>query len=67
MAEGNPPNKSLIEVFAVREVGDDEPLGKPIMDSWELLSLSGDGFELRFNFTEPLMISGGDEPDMLLI
>ena len=37
------------------------------MDNWELLSLDSDGFELQLNFTNPLQISSGEEPDLLLI
>ena len=37
------------------------------MDGWELMSLSADGFDLMMNFTDPLRISSGDEPDLLLI
>lgn len=42
-------------------------MSAPIMDSWELVSLDGDGFELSFNFSNPLTISNGDEPDILLV
>ena len=41
--------------------------GLAIMDGWELISLSSDGFELAVNFTDPLRISAGEEPDLLLI
>ena len=37
------------------------------MKGWELISLDGDGFELQLNFTDPLFISSGAEPDLLLI
>ena len=37
------------------------------MDGWELLSLGSEGFEIRLNFTDPIQISSGDEPDLLLI
>ena len=37
------------------------------MDGWELLSLGPEGFEIRLNFTNPIMISSGDDPDLLLI
>ena len=58
-------------MFAVKEqVPDDDEIaepGLPIMDGWELMSLTGDGFELKLNFSEPLRISGGDVPDLLLV
>ena len=37
------------------------------MDGWELKWLDGNGFELQLNFTNPLLISSDDEPDLLLI
>ena len=37
------------------------------MDGWELISLSAEGFDLTVNFTDPLRISAGEEPDLLLI
>ena len=39
----------------------------PIMDGWELISLTGEGFDLKMNFTDPLRVSAGEEPDLLLI
>ena len=58
-------------MFAVKE-GDSEEeessvIGDPIMDSWELISLNSDGFELRLNFTNPLQVSAGEYPDLLLV
>ena len=58
-------------MFAVKE-GDseeDEPtvIGDPIMDNWELISINSDGFELKLNFTNPLQVSAGEEPDLLLV
>ena len=37
------------------------------MDGWELISLSAEGFDLTVNFTDPLRISAGEEPDLLFI
>ena len=37
------------------------------MDAWELLSIDSNGFELQLNFTNPLQVSAGEEPDLLLI
>ena len=37
------------------------------MDGWDLIRLDGDGFELQLNFTNPILISADDEPDILLI
>ena len=41
--------------------------GMPIMAGWELISLSSEGLSLKLDFTDPIMISGGDDPDLLLI
>ena len=55
-------------MFAVKEEGgDDADLGEPIMDGWDLLSFGPDGIDFRLNFTNPIYISTGDEPDLLLI
>ena len=68
LADGEPPDQSLISVFAVKEVeGEDDELSDPIMDGWELLSIGPEGFEIKMNFTSPVAISSGDEPDLLLI
>ena len=37
------------------------------MKGWELLSLDSSGFEIQLNFTSPLQVSAGEEPDLLLI
>ena len=72
LANGEAPDeKTLIQVYAVKDyiVDEDEiaDAGLPIMDGWALVSLSEDGFDLTMNFTDPLRISAGDEPDLLLI
>ena len=69
---GVAPEKSIVQVFAVNGyIEDEDDLANagllPIMDGWELISLSADGFDLSVNFTDPLRISAGDEPDLLLI
>ena len=68
LADGLPPDQSLISVFAVKEEeGEEDELSDPIMDGWELLSIGPEGFEIRLNFTNPVAISSSDEPDLLLI
>ena len=71
LANGEPPIDNLIQVFAVKEGEEDEDdptlLSGPMMDNWELISLDSEGFELKLNFTNPLQISAGEEPDLLLI
>ena len=67
MAAGEAPEESLISVFAVKEEGDEASSGEAVMDGWELKSLTSEGFELQLNFTSPIKLSNGDEPDLLLI
>ena len=66
-----PEEKILIQVYAVKDYIPDEDeiadVGLPIMDGWALVSLTADGFDLDLNFTDPLRVSSGDEPDLLLI
>ena len=66
MADGQAPLQSLIQVFAVKENSLDE-VSAPLMDGWNLVSLDSNGFELQLNFTNPIMISADDEPDLLLL
>jgi len=54
-------------VFAVKEEAGDDDLGEPIMDGWDLLGFGPNGIDFRLNFTKPIYISTGDEPDLLLI
>ena len=58
-------------MFAVKDYIPDEDdkvdAALPIMDGWELISFSAEGFDLMMNFTDPLKISAGEEPDLLLI
>ena len=58
-------------MFAVKDYTPDEDYiansALPIMDGWELISLTADGFDLTMNFTDPLRISAGEEPDLLFI
>ena len=58
-------------MYAVKDYIPDEDeiadVGLPIMDGWTLVSLTADGFDLDLNFTDPLRVSSGDEPDLLLI
>ena len=49
------------------ESDEDEQVQEPIMNDWELISLNKDGVDFRFNFSQPLTISTGDEPDLILV
>ena len=69
LKEGKPPLASLIEVFAVQqeEAENGEQPKEPVMDGWELISIDANGINLKLDFTNPVAISGDDEPDLLLI
>ena len=58
-------------MYAVKDYTPDKDeiadAGLPIMDGWALVSLTAEGFDLRMNFTDPLRVSAGEEPDLLLI
>lgn len=56
-----------MQVFAVKEETSEDDLLTPMLESWELVSLDDQGFELFLNFSNPLLISTGDEKDLLLI
>ena len=66
MSDGKAPLRSLIQEFAVKENSLDK-VSSPLMDGWDLISLDSNGFELQLNFSNPIVISDGDEPDLLLI
>ena len=38
-----------------------------MINGWELVNLDGKGFEIKLNFKEPLKVSSGTEPDLLLV
>ena len=71
LAEGSETAESPIQVFAVKEVVDDAyemtEMNEAIIAGWDLVSLDSEGFELQLNFTSPLQVSAGEEPDLLLI
>ena len=70
MAEGLPPEKSKVEVFAVKQEGalpDDDSEKSAVMDGWELVSIGADGIDFKLNFSNPLAVSSEDSPDLLLI
>jgi len=37
------------------------------MDGWEILEIGPDGVSFSLNFTNPIYVSSGDEPDLLLV
>lgn len=58
----------MISIYAVKEEGAYESeLGEPIMDGWEILEFGPDGVSFKLNFTNPIYVSSGDEPDLLLV
>ena len=67
---GLPPEKSKVEVFAVKAEGaepDDDSEKTPVMDGWELISLDANGINFKLNFSSPLGVSSDGSPDLLLI
>ena len=61
---------SPISVYALRGNPDDEYDEKqfePIMNGWEILSFDSSTIDIELNFTNPLYVSSGDKPDLLLI
>lgn len=68
LAAGEKPEKSLISVYAVKqEDADDDSSQEPIMDGWDLISFGPEGIEFSLNFTNPIEVSGGEDPDLLLV
>ena len=58
LADGLPPEESMIEVFAVKEDPDeDDDLSIPLMDGWELVSFGSGGMKVRLNFVNPVLMS----------
>ncbi len=62
-----PDQENLIEVFAVKEIGDEADENNQIMDGWKLLGIGPNGIDLELDFSNPTRISTGEEPDLLLI
>ena len=60
---------SLFEAFAVYAESTDESEANtlPIMDSWTLVSLNSTNLELKLNYSEPLKVSAGDKPDLMMV
>lgn len=69
MSEGKAPEKSRISVYAVSALENIDPseMGGQIMDGWDLVSFGPDGIELSLKFPQPLEVSVGEEPDLLLV
>jgi len=59
MARGNPPEKQLITLYAVKEQVSEEEFekGEQIMDGWDLISFNPDGIDFRLNYKNPIYIS----------
>jgi len=37
------------------------------LEGWELISIGEDGIDIKVDFTDPINVSGDDEPDLLLV
>ena len=60
----------MIQVLPVKstELGIDKgQLGDPIISGWDLVNMDGTSFEIKLNFTDPLSVSIGFEPDLLMV
>ena len=61
---------SPISVYVLRGSPDDEDDEKqfePNMDGWEVLLIDSSTIDIELNFTNPLYVSSGDKPDLLLV
>lgn len=68
MAEGKSPEKEQIAMYAVKEEGaDEDELGEPIMNGWEITSIGPNGITFDLNFTDPIYVSSGEETDLMLV
>ena len=68
LAEGKATEKEKISIYAVKEEGaEPSELEGPVMDGWEILEFGPDGVSFSLNFTNPIYVSSGDEPDLLLV
>ena len=65
-----------IEVIAIRSVNTDNETEEPseelynltsLLESWELVKLDENGFEVKLKFREAIDVSQYDEPDLLFI
>ena len=61
--------QSLFEAYAVYAEESDENEGNtaPIMNSWSLVTLSSTYIKIKLNFTDPVNVSQGDSPYLLLV
>ena len=63
------PGLGLIEVVAVHplEFEDDEIPKKPILDNWELVALTSTEVEIKLDFSDNMLVSSYEEPDLLFV
>ena len=67
--QGSAPEKLSISVYAVSALENLEPedMGEPILQGWDFVSFGPDGVDFSLNFTDPIEVSAGEEPDLLLV
>ena len=53
-------------MFAVHQLDSEngEYSSIPIMNGWELISINEHGINLKLDFSDPIAVSGDDEPDL---
>jgi len=47
--------------------GQEEDVVEPVMDGFELVSVDSDGMVVKINMPKPLLVSSGDNPDLLMM
>ena len=60
----------MIEVFPAQDTEfelESGETGATIMDGFDITALDGSGFNIQFTFTDPLSVSTGINPDLLLL
>ena len=71
LKQGNSPTSTPVQIFAIgdqdAELDEDEKNLATIMDDFDLVSLDGDGLDIKLSFPEPLAVSSGNKPDLILL
>ena len=64
----SPSGSSPIQVFGI--IGQEADLDEDsyqVIDGWDLESVDSEGMVVSLNMQEPLSVSSGDNPDLLLV
>lgn len=64
----SPPRSSPVQIFGVKgQEADLDDESYPFIDGWDLESVDSEGMVFTLNMQEPLSVSSGDNPDLLLV